>query len=410
MVSKKLLVGGQSSSLEQRLAELQAEIDGAGAPQPAPAVVASRGFVPRTEETEKDKEEARAWDRSALLQVKEDDEQVKIYNDLARGPNNGGDRPTRFGLGFGDNGAAPPTGPVKTVGTMRFVSSASAAEPTGAAPSGAAQPASEWTGPHTTPEGNRYWYNTKTKQSQWTDPNVATQPAAVPAAPAAPAEPEWTGPHTTPDGLHKYWYNTRTKQSEWVQPQAAAQLQPVAAQQPYAPTAAHAQHYAAYGAAALPQAPAMPGGAAAAAPPQARKAGCTLLLSGIPPDLQDADVRELFGTYGAVTELVLDRGSYSAGAGPKSGYITFDGAIGAATAAKALDGKTMRQHTLRVKHAEAGDGAAGGPAPGPPLSGTCHPAPGYTPYGNAQPGGPVRQQYYPGAIPGGGAAHRYQPY
>lgn len=381
MVSKKLAVGGQSSNLEQRLAELQAEIEG----KAPPAVVAAKGFVPRTEETEREKEEARsAWDRAQLLQVGEDDAQVKIYNDLARGPNNGGERPTRFGLGFGDGGPrAAHTGPVKVVGTMRFVASASAsaatpdAPPAGgaaaAAPSGA-QPAPEWTGPHATPEGNQYWYNVATKQSQWTPPDAA--PPAAPAAPAPAAQPEWTGPHATPDGQHRYWYNTRTRQSEWVQPAGCAP-------------------------------PAAP-----AAPAPARKPGCTLLLGGIPPDLQDADVRELFGTYGAVTELVLDRGSYSAGAGPKRGHVCYDGAVGAAAAAKALHGKQMRQYALSVTHAEA---AAAAPAPTPAAAAGCY----YPPQACAPPAGAMRgppayyggyqqPQYYPaqGAAPG----HRYQPY
>jgi hypothetical protein len=425
MVSKKLMLGGgESKCLEEKLAQLQAEINGTNStPVPKPAVVAARGFVPRTDDTEREKEEARNWDRSSLLHVKEDDQQVKIYNDLARGPNNGGERPGRFGLGFGTSSAttdAAPVGPTKTVGTMRFVSSSTAnavaaassqpssadatAPPLTSAQAAAAE--SEWTGPHKTPEGHVYWYNTRTAKSEWTPPpgaaagaagNGSSQAHACSAQPlalasAAPgAQSEWTGPHTAESG-HQYWYNTRTANSEWIVPQQQSQLpQPPPQPQCYAPPAHLAQYpahpYMPQPAAALPNAPAAPA---------VYKPGCTLAIAGIPPDFMNADVRELFGTHGAITHLQLDRDSYSAGSGPKRGLITFDGSVGASSALKHLHGKQMRQHTLQVSLYEP---SAVPVAPAPPYQG-AYPAPGYQP------------AHAPGAIRPGGASTgaRYHPY
>ena len=55
---------------------------------PAGMTVASRGFVPRTDATDREKAEAKSnYDASLVLKVTEDDPQVRIYNDYARGAN-----------------------------------------------------------------------------------------------------------------------------------------------------------------------------------------------------------------------------------------------------------------------------------------------------------------------------------
>jgi hypothetical protein len=404
MVSKKLVVDGRSEGLEGKLAALQAELAAAKETPPTktPAVVASRGFVARSEQTDREKEEAREWDRSALLKVADDDQQVKIYNDLARGPNNGGERPTRFGLGFGtaDGASADaPSGPVKTIGTMRFVSSASVApSPAESAPV-AEIVETEWTGPHTTPEGNKYWYNSKTGKSEWTPPPgcaaAAEAAAPPPALPDSAADAAVTGPHTTSEG-HQYWYNTRTGVSEWIQPSQPPQLQPHYALPAQPPHPQYAQPCAQTHYAQQPQYPPyyaqqQQQQQSVLPPTPAAKPGCTLSVSGIPPDFQDADVRELFGAHGAIIFLQLDRGSYSVGTGPKQGVVVFDGSVGAASAVKHLDGKTMRQHTLQVRIVGAADAR---PAAPPDLTSAS-------------------QQGAPGAMRAGGAPallQRYQPY
>eukprot|EP00887_Chlorella_sp_A99_P000160 scaffold16.g160.t1 len=138
-----------------------------------------------------------------------------------------------------------------------------------AAPAAAAKP--EWT-EHTAPDGRKYYYNSRTKQSAWVKPDELKTPAeraaeaaaalgrgpaaaaapaaASPAAAAPAAKPDWTE-HTAPDG-RKYYYNSRTKQSSWVKPDelktpaeraaeaaaAAARAAPAAASPAAAPAAA----------------------------------------------------------------------------------------------------------------------------------------------------------------------------
>lgn len=335
-VRKQLVVGGsESQSLQERLEALEREKN---APTSSAQTI-SKGFVPRTEETDREKEKARtSWDRSMLLKVDDNDMQVKIYNDLARGPNNNQDRPTKFGLGFGSDGPGASTAPVTAVGTMRFVASASNASETAAAAGGqASAPGASpdgWTGPHLSPDGHQYWHNPGLGVSSWEPPGAqkAKEPSAAPAAAATAAtgqQGDWTGPHLAPSG-HSYWYNTRTGLSEWATTggewTAAAAVVPLSA-------------------------------------PSHAKPGCTVSVAGIPPDFQDADVRDLFGTYGSVLSLQLDRGSFSAGTEPKRGLLTFEGSVGAQAAAKALHGKKMRQHTLSVHVVLPTAGGSGGPMP-----------------------------------------------
>ncbi|KAL4857085.1 Pre-mRNA-processing protein 40A [Chlorella vulgaris] len=92
----------------------------------------------------------------------------------------------------------------------------------GAAPmmgGGAAKP--DWT-EHTAPDGRKYFYNARTKQSSWEKPDELKTPqeraaaAAGPAGAAPPAASAWKE-HTAPDG-RKYYYNRVTKESRWQMP------------------------------------------------------------------------------------------------------------------------------------------------------------------------------------------------
>eukprot|EP00198_Chlamydomonas_reinhardtii_P003267 XP_001692603.1 WW domain protein [Chlamydomonas reinhardtii] len=69
---------------------------------------------------------------------------------------------------------------------------------------GGGGPAKEWT-EHTAPDGRKYYYNAKTKQSSWEKPDELLSGAEKTDAPA------WKE-YTAPDG-RKYYYNKATKES-----------------------------------------------------------------------------------------------------------------------------------------------------------------------------------------------------
>ncbi|KAK2080569.1 hypothetical protein QBZ16_000423 [Prototheca wickerhamii] len=106
---------------------------------------------------------------------------------------------------------------------------APAARPAAAAPAfvQAAAAPSPWS-EHVAPDGRKYYYNAETKQSSWTKPPelltpeeraaaaAAAAPAAAPIAAPAAAAADWKE-FTAPDG-RKYYYNAKTKESRWEMP------------------------------------------------------------------------------------------------------------------------------------------------------------------------------------------------
>ena len=71
-------------------------------------------------------------------------------------------------------------------------------------------------------------------------------------------------------------------------------------------------------------------------------------VTGIPPDLDDVSLRELFGSCGAVVSVQMDRGNYSAGTQPKSAVVRFDTPASAELAVKQMNGTRMRANQLTV--------------------------------------------------------------
>ena len=136
-VGKKVVEGGErvSSQVLAFLEQQQQQHEQQQQPPPSRAAAAiSSGFVPRTEETDRQKEAAKTWDASQVLKVDDADAQVQIFNAYSRGANTnletGASSKRGLGLGAED---APGARPAKRF--MSFV----AAE--GQAPAAAAQPA-----------------------------------------------------------------------------------------------------------------------------------------------------------------------------------------------------------------------------------------------------------------------------
>jgi len=90
--------------------------------------------------------------------------------------------------------------------------------PTGYPPVEPVPPPAEWV-EAAAPDGRRYWYNSATRETTWTDP---TQPKPPPPPPAE-QQGEWVEA-TAPDG-RKYWWSRSNQQTTWTNPYAAAPLQ-----------------------------------------------------------------------------------------------------------------------------------------------------------------------------------------
>ncbi|PSC74832.1 pre-mRNA-processing 40A [Micractinium conductrix] len=138
----------------------------------------------------------------------------------SRGPAGGAPAAMPFGGGggFGAPAAAAASG--------GFAARPAGGMPAAAGPGGAIKP--EWT-EHNAPDGRKYYYNNRTKQSSWEKPEelktpqeraaaaAAAAPAtAAPAAAPAGAASSWKE-HTAPDG-RKYYHNRMTKESRWTMP------------------------------------------------------------------------------------------------------------------------------------------------------------------------------------------------
>mmetsp|Transcript_66567 Transcript_66567/g.198896 ORF Transcript_66567/g.198896 Transcript_66567/m.198896 type:complete len:103 (+) Transcript_66567:3-311(+) len=77
-------------------------------------------------------------------------------------------------------------------------------------------------------------------------------------------------------------------------------------------------------------------------------AAASVQVSGIPPDLDDHALKELFGSCGTVVSCQMDRGNYSAGSRPKSAVVRFDTPATAELAVKQINGTRMRSNQLTV--------------------------------------------------------------
>ncbi|KAL4420342.1 hypothetical protein ABPG77_006149 [Micractinium sp. CCAP 211/92] len=117
----------------------------------------------------------------------------------------GGPAPAAAAGPYGGGGFVPPAG-----APGGFPGGAPGGVPSGPKP--------DWT-EHTAPDGRKYYYNSRTKQSSWEKPEELKTPAeraAAAAQPAAPAASAWKE-HTAPDG-RKYYHNRVTKESRWTMP------------------------------------------------------------------------------------------------------------------------------------------------------------------------------------------------
>lgn len=130
------------------------------------------------------------------------------------------------GAGFTPQNAAPgmqqqpgqvrPMQPAGALGSMQAAGG-------GPVNTGAGAAKLEWS-EHTAPDGRKYYYNSRTKQSSWEKPVElvkAQEQAVAGAVPAASAtavpSTDWKE-FTAPNG-RKYYYNKTTKQSVWTMPE-----------------------------------------------------------------------------------------------------------------------------------------------------------------------------------------------
>ena len=281
--SRKAAPGSQgnkvSAQVQEFLEEQERKAAGAGAavPPPPAATVAASGFVPRSQETEREKEEQRTFDRSALLRVDDKDAQVQIYNQYARGANTtsegvntkrglgadsgSGGGPRKKAMCFVSAGGAPATTAASAAacpGTAAASASAAGAAAAGAPAAGWSLPAG-WTVGTDPASGWPYYVNLATGATQWEPP--ASAPPPLP--------PGWQAV-TDPSTGHVYYYNASTGASSWTPPQAAA-----------------------------------PSVAPAPAPPS----DAAVRVTGLPAAMSEAEVRELFGTCGRIVRVTLDRGA-----------------------------------------------------------------------------------------------------
>ncbi|CAN1775912.1 Pre-mRNA-processing protein 40A [Linum perenne] len=118
---------------------------------------------------------------------------------------------------------APPVTPVQPIGQQP---PASSSDPATDASSSGPQSSQDWQ-EHTAPDGRRYYYNKRTRQSSWEKPFDLMTPIE-----RADASTVWKE-FTTPEGK-TYYYNKVTKQSKWSIPEelklARDQAQHAAAQ------------------------------------------------------------------------------------------------------------------------------------------------------------------------------------
>ena len=377
MVRHKAGYGAEGAKVSAQVLEFleqqqQQHQQAAPPPEPPRAAIASSGFVPRTEETDRAKESSRTYDASDVLKVGEDDAQVKIYNTYAKGANTTAEGVnTKRGLGLGSEGGRSSGPPGKRF--MSFVSAGgapaataaarpegmSAAATTGAATTAAAATAAAaaatataaapsswpplppgWTVGTDPTTGHPYYANPSTGETSWTPP-----PPPLPQG--------WINA-IDPTSGRPYFYHQASGVTQWEAPSSAPPPPPpppVPYPQPVAPApnpqpgyaaAPYPQPgYGAYGAYGASSAP--------PAPSHGALGGGAVRVHGLPAAMGEAEVKELFSDSGRILRVELDRGAYSGGSQPKAATVTFDAKASAEVAIKTLHGKQMRQATLTVE-------------------------------------------------------------
>jgi len=360
MVGKKQATGGQ------------------GEKQSAVVQQFASGFVARTADSDAQKAEQRAWDRSQLLGVKDDDTQVNIYNAYAHNANTDSEgKNTRRGLGAGGGGGAcggrgrtmsfvsaggapastaasgmsfvsaggaPASTPASTgYSTPGFVAAGGGGSGAFAGPSGVPAPnllPAGWVVQHDPSSGYPYYVNMSTGVTQWEWPAAAPPMPAAPAAPVPPATPSlppgWVSA-VDPASGRAYYYNAASGVTQWEPPAAAA----AATLAPPLPVPA----------------PPLPSVSSAAAPAPAaaddrwrsgQGADSSVRVGGVPPDMSDLDLRELFAPCGTIVKFEVSGSVYSSSSTPRTASIRFDTPASAENAVKQMDGAKLRSHTLKV--------------------------------------------------------------
>lgn len=357
MVQKKLASGGQGEKQSSVVQQFAA------------------GFVARTAESDAQKAEQRSWDRSQLLGVREDDAQVSIYNAYAQNANTDAEgKNTRRGLGAGDGGGAsggrgrtmtfvsaggapaataasgmsfvsaggaPASTPASAGCSMSgFVTAGGSASGSTAGPSGVPAPnllPAGWVAQHDPSSGYPYYVNMSTGVTQWEWPTAAPPLPAALAAPVPPPTPSlppgWVSA-VDPASGRPYYYNATSGVTQW-EPPAAAVPAPPLPPEPAPP---------------LPSTPA-PAPAPAAADERWRSgqgADSSVRVGGVPPDMSDLDLRELFGPCGTIVKFEVSGSVYSSSSMPRTASIRFDTPASAENAVKQMDGAKLRSHTLKV--------------------------------------------------------------
>ncbi len=331
-------------------------------PSLRPALQFARGFVPSSAATEAEKEAQRTWDRSSLMAVKDDDAQVGIYNAYAHNSNTDGEgKSTRRGLGAGSE----PSSARRGMG-MSFVSAGGAPAQTAAAGGMAGFVAAGGTpycsaGAATTPQppraaatlppgwvsaldpcsGTPYYSNLQTGASQWAPPSAPA--ALVPTPPAAPALPPGWQEGRDPASGHMYYYNAASGVTQWERPSPAVPAPPPAAPEPPPP---------------LPpgDGPPLPAGDGPPPPPAepndkwraGQGADASVRVGGVPSDMGDLDLRDLFSRCGTILSVQLTGSAYSSSTQPRQATIRFDTPASAETAVRQMDGTKLRSNTLKV--------------------------------------------------------------
>merc|ERR1712039_979137 len=82
----------------------------------------------------------------------------------------------------------------------------------------------------------------------------------------------------------------------------------------------------------------------------AYKQGTRLVVTGINPNMKKTDLQSLFGEFGFVLKIEIQAGK---------AYIEFESKLDAADAVKALDGKRVQDHTIKVQKATDKGGGKG---------------------------------------------------